>query len=185
MELYHFSLTLAGVTSDTEGLEDALFTSGCDDGLICFYGKSVYLEFDRKSENFTKAVLSAISDIESGDSGATVISVDANLVGLSDIAELSHMSRQAIAMLKDGTRGPGDFPSPVQRIKGASPLWRWADVAEWLHQKGKLSAELAANARQLDLINIALQLRETKQPQIIEQYTTILTNPRKLAGFCH
>ncbi len=185
MQLYHFSLTLGGVTSDTPGLEDALFASGCDDGLVCFYGKSAYVEFDRESETFAKAVLSAINDIESGDSGAVAISVDANLVGLSDIAELSNMSRQAVAMLKDGTRGPGDFPSPIQRIKGISPLWRWADVAEWLHEKGKLSAELAANARQLDFINIALQLRETKQRQVIEQYSTMLANPRELAKFCH
>jgi len=185
MQLYHFSLTLTGVTSETPGLEDALFASGCNDGLVCFYGKSVYVEFDRKSDNFAKAVLSAVNDIESGDSGATVLSVDANLVGLSDIAELSNMSRQAIAMLKDGTRGPGDFPSPIQRIKGISPLWRWADVAEWLHEKGKLNAELADNARQLDLINIALQLRETKERQLIECYSAMLANPRKLAEFSH
>ncbi len=184
MNTYHFSLTLAGVTADTSGLEDAFFASGCDDALVCFYGKSVYLEFDRASENFTKAVLSAINDIESGDTGAIVLSVDANLVGLSDIAELTHMSRQAIAMLKDGTRGPGDFPSPIQRIKGFSPLWRWADVARWLHNKGKLSAELAANAQQLDIINVALQLRETKQRQVIEHYSVILANPQQLAEFC-
>ncbi|QWA10904.1 DNA-binding protein [Sodalis ligni] len=185
MQHYHFSLTLAGVTSETPELEDSLFASGCDDGLVCFYGKSVYVEFDRESENFAKAVLSAINDIESGGSGATVNSVDANLVGLSDIAGLSNMSRQAIAMLKDGTRGPADFPSPVQRLKGISPLWRWADVAEWLHEKGKLSSDLAANARQLEIINIALQLRETKQRQIIECYSSLLANPLKLAEFCH
>lgn len=184
MELYHFSLTLAGVTADTPGLEDALFVSGCNDALLCFYGKSVYLEFDRESESFAKAVLSAINDIESGDAGATVISVDANLVGLSDIAELSGMSRQAIAMLKDGTRGPGDFPSPIQRITGVSPLWRWADVADWLHNKGKLAAELADNARQLDIINIALQLRETKQRDVVALYETMLASPQRLAAFC-
>ncbi len=48
MALYNFTLTLSGVTADTENLEDALFAGGCDDALLCFYGKSVYLEFDRK-----------------------------------------------------------------------------------------------------------------------------------------
>ncbi len=185
MTLYNFALTLSGVTSDTKGLEDALFESGCDDALVCFYGKSVYLEFDRESETFFQAIFSAIRDIESAPLGAKVISVDANLVGLSDIAELSDMSRQAIAMLKDGTRGSGDFPGPVQRIKGISPLWRWADVAEWLSEKGKLNAEIAANARQLDIINIALQLRETTQRDSIEHYLDLLEKPQQLADFCH
>lgn len=177
MALYNFTLTLAGVTADTQGLEDRLFESGCNDALVCFYGKSVYLEFDRNSDSFSQAVLSAIGDIESADLGAKVISVDADLVGLSDIAELSDMSRQAIAMLKDGTRGAGDFPSPVQRIKGVSPLWRWADVAEWLAAKGKLHPDIAVNARQLDVINLALQLRETQERKKIAECLAILETP--------
>ncbi len=185
MDLYNFALTLTGVTADTKGLEDALFNSGCDDALVCFYGKSVYLEFDRESDSFCQAVFSAIRDIESSPLGAKVASVDANLVGLSDIAALSDMSRQAVAMLKDGTRGSGDFPGPVQRIKGISPLWRWADVAEWLSAKGKLDAKLAANARQLDVINLALQLRETTERDSITRYLAMLEHPRQLADFCH
>ncbi len=139
MTLYHFALTLGGVTADTAGLEDALYAAGCDDALICFYGKAVYLEFDRESDNFAHAICSAISDIESATISAKVISVDSSLVGLSDIAELTELSRQAIAMLKDGTRGPGGFPSPIQRLGGASPLWRWADVAAWPDFLQKLS----------------------------------------------
>jgi hypothetical protein len=53
MSPYNFSLTLAGVTSETVSLEDALYVSGCDDALICFYGKTVYLEFDRESNSFS------------------------------------------------------------------------------------------------------------------------------------
>ncbi|NDL65130.1 helix-turn-helix transcriptional regulator [Acerihabitans arboris] len=174
MALYNFALTLSGVTADTKGLEDRLFESGCDDALVCFYGKSVYLEFDRDSESFAQAALSAIGDIESAELGAKVVSVDADLVGLSDIAELSDMSRQAVAMLKDGTRGSGDFPSPVQRIKGVSPLWRWADVAEWLAATGRLHPDIAVNARQLDIINMALQLRESQQRNQIADYLNIL-----------
>mgnify|MGYP001112674886 FL=1 len=74
MTLFHFSLTLDGVTADTTGLEDALHSAGCDDALICFYGKTVYLEFDRESDNFAHAICSAISDIESANIGAKVIS---------------------------------------------------------------------------------------------------------------
>jgi len=72
MPLYNFTLTLSGVTSDTTGLEEALFTAGCDDALVCFYGTAVYLEFDRESEGLTQAVLSAIHDVESAGLNARV-----------------------------------------------------------------------------------------------------------------
>nr|WP_232487360.1 hypothetical protein [Pectobacterium parmentieri] len=131
MTTYHFSLTLSGVSADTAGLEDALF-SGCDDALVCFYGSAVYLEFDRESPHFSTAVISAIHDIEPAGIQAKVHSVDAAWVGISDIAALSTLSRQAIALLKDGKRGAGNFPSPVQRLRGTSPLWEWSDVTDWL-----------------------------------------------------
>jgi predicted DNA-binding transcriptional regulator AlpA len=174
MAVYNFSLTLAGVSSKTPGLEDALYVSGCDDGLICYYGKSVYVEFDRESDSFANAILSAISDIETAGIGAQVMSVDSYLVGLSDIAQLTGLSRQAIAMLKDGTRGSGDFPSPLQRLKGSSPLWSWCSVAAWLAEKGKMGQELADNAQCLENINLALQLRASKQRVQIEHFFTLL-----------
>ncbi|STW80162.1 DNA-binding protein [Klebsiella michiganensis] len=55
-----------------------------------------------------QAILSAIADIESASAlNARVESVDSALVGLSDIAELTGLTRQAIALLKDGARGSG------------------------------------------------------------------------------
>ena len=174
MALYNFSLTLSGVTSQTPGLEDALYASGCDDGLICFYGKAVYVEFDRESDSFANAILGAIKNIESAGLDAQVMAVDSHLVGLSDIAALTGMSRQAIAMLKDGTRGSGDFPSPIQRLKGSSPLWRWHSVAAWLASKGKMGQALAENAQYLENINLALQLRASNQRSQIDSYVTLL-----------
>ncbi|WP_145590048.1 DNA-binding protein [Yersinia aleksiciae] len=184
MQFYHFSLMLAGVTAETAGLKDSLFSHGCDDALICFYGKSVYLEFDRQSGSISHAVLSAINNIESANLGATVIAVDAHYVGLSDIASLSHMSRQAVAMLKDGTRGPGDFPAPIQRLNGSSPLWNWASVAEWLSQHGKLDAQMAHCAQILADINLALQLRAAKDRNNVNHYLSLLEHPTQLAEFC-
>lgn len=159
MALYNFTLTLSGVTCETEGLEDALYKSGCDDALICAYGNSVYLTFDREAESLDVAIASAVDNIESAGIGAIVESVDSALVGLSDIAEITHMSRQAIAMLKDGTRGSGDFPCPIQRINGQSPLWDWGDVADWLSTNGRLKQdnELVINARVLSKWNLVLR----------------------------
>ena len=64
MELYNFTLTLSGVRMDTEGLADALYTHGCDDALICYYGNSVYVEFDREAESLDQAIRTAIYNIE-------------------------------------------------------------------------------------------------------------------------
>lgn len=181
MALYNFTLTLSGVTNEVEGLEDALYESGCADALLCAYGNSVYVEFDREADSLDEAIASAVQNIESAGIGARVESVDSALVGLSDIAEITKMSRQAIAMLKDGTRGSGDFPCPVQRIKGQSPLWDWASVAEWLQKNGRLTAdsELASNARVLSKWNLALRTGASKDFAEVESIAAALIERRR------
>lgn len=178
MEHYNFTLTLSNVHADTEGLADALYAHGCDDALICYYGNAVYLEFDRKAASLDSAIESAIINIETAGTGAVVESVDSVLVGLSDIAGLSGLSRQAITLLKDGARGKGDFPCPVQRISGQSPLWDWSDVAKWLADCGRLDNKepqirkmLVNNARTLSKWNLALRLRAFGDVDAVETIT--------------
>jgi len=181
MALFNFTLTLSGVTYETEGLEDALYESGCDDALICAYGNSIYVEFDREADSLDEAIASAVENIEAAGIGAVVASVDSALVGLSDIAEITQMSRQAIAMLKDGTRGSGDFPCPIQRIKGQSPLWDWADVAEWLLKNGRLKegSELVVNARVLSKWNLALRSSASRDFKEVESIAASLIERRR------
>ncbi|MGA5655197.1 DNA-binding protein [Rahnella contaminans] len=182
MAPFNFTLTLSGVTSDTEKLEDALFESGCDDALISFYGTSVYLEFDRESTSFAKALLTAIRDIESAGLNARVESVDSALVGLSDIAELTGLTRQSVALLKDGSRGSRNFPNPVQRLKGNSPLWRWKSVVDWLVAEGRLPAgdHRVEGSRILENINLALQLRSSSEPKQVKQFARLLEHQNEM-----
>lgn len=186
MALHNFTLLLSGVSSDTVGLEDTLFEAGCDDALVCFYSKSVYLEFDREAETLDCAVASAIRAVEGAGINARVEAVDSTLVGLSDIAELSQLSRQAIALLKDGTRGKGDFPNPVQRITGQSPLWNWAEVAEWLVSSDRMSSDnpLVKNARNLDQWNLALRIRASRSLEKIEDKVNFLEHSEKVFVNC-
>lgn len=176
MSLYNFTLSLSGVTSETTGLEDALYKSGCDDALICFYGTAVYLEFDRESDALDNAVLSAIKHIESAGINARVESVDSALVGLSDIAELTGVSRQAISLLKEGSRGSKNFPAPIQRIKGNSPLWSWKTVSEWLARENRIPKDspLIHHANVLENINLALQLRSSREMPKLKKYRQLL-----------
>ncbi|MGI9276744.1 MAG: hypothetical protein ACR2PT_18105 [Endozoicomonas sp.] len=168
MKIFHFSLVLTEVGVTTPGLEDALFEVGCDDALVCFYNQSAYLVFDREAESLREAVASAVADVESSSCGARVVSVDAgDLVGLSDIAELSGLTRQAVALLKDGKRGGGQFPAPVLRLEGRQPLWKWSQVAQWLVEQGRVGAELAENALVVDEFNQALELRNSGRMESI------------------
>ena len=84
-------------------------------------------------------------------------------------------------MLKDGTRGSGDFPCPVQRIRGQSPLWDWADVAEWLLRNGRLKegSELVKNARVLSKWNLALRASASKDFTEVESIAAALTKRRR------
>lgn len=173
MPLFNFIVTLSGVNATTDGLEDALYAAGCHDALICFYGTAVYLEFDRESTSLESAVLTAIRDIESAPSlNARVESIDSTLVGLSDIAGLTGLSRQAVALLKEGARGTGNFPGPVQRVKGNSPLWRWRTIVDWLVQEARISADspLVEHAQVIDNLNLALQLRTSQESQVVLNY---------------
>ncbi|MCS6175377.1 hypothetical protein [Shewanella baltica] len=179
MKTFSFSLVLDGVNSNTPHLEDALFEAGCDDALVCFYGNTVYLEFDREAESFHSAILSAIKAIENSGIGAKVISVDAgDYVGISDISTLSSITKQSIALLKDGKRGAGNFPNPVLRLTSQQPLWRWGDVANWLANNHKIDNELARNAETVEAFNLALELREPRKCDEILTLTHALQNQR-------
>lgn len=163
-KLYQFTLVLDGVDEKTPGLEDALFESGCDDALINYKNAAVYLDFDREDDNLEHAIISAIRDIESANIGATIISAaPEHLVSLSDIAERVSMTRQAVSLLMQGTRGKGGFPTPILKISNKSPLWRWSTVAEWFYQQGKISNyDVIDSANILEDINGALELRNKK-----------------------
>ncbi|WP_411512064.1 helix-turn-helix transcriptional regulator [Escherichia coli] len=161
---------------------DASHCLSCDDALICYYGNSVYVEFDREAKSLDEAIESAIPDFETAGIGAVVESVGSTLVGLSDIAQLSGLTRQAITLLKDGLRGKGDFPCPVQRISGQSPLWDWAEVAKWLNDCGRLDSkdekareELVRNARTLSTWNLALRMKEMGETHGVERVTRSLS----------
>jgi hypothetical protein len=162
MNYYEFSLVLSGVTYSTPDLDDMLFEAGCDDGLVCAYNETVYVTFTRESLSYKAAVLSAIKDVESVPL-VTVMSVDAgDHVGLSDIAELSNASRQSIQLFKDGKRGKGNFPNPIERLQCKQPLWRWSQVAQWLAEQGKIDQEICDNALVTEAFNQALEARQSK-----------------------
>ncbi|MDF1757330.1 MAG: hypothetical protein P1U74_03435 [Legionellaceae bacterium] len=160
-KVYQFTLVLDGVDDETPNLEDALFKSGCDDALINYKNGTVYLDFDRESDNLEHAIISAIKAVESTDLGVKIISVaPEHLVSLSDIAERVSISRQSVSLFVLGERGTKDFPKPVLKIANKSPLWRWSSVAEWFYQQKKIKDyDVIDCANVIEDINAALDSR--------------------------
>ncbi len=49
------------------------------------------------------------------------------------------------------------FPAPKARVTTSSPLWDWADVAEWLFRHGRISKEEALEAGVVSAANELLE----------------------------
>lgn len=92
-----------------------------------------WIGFETESDTFLEAVLRAVGDIVG--SGFEPIVVEDELVSLADIAARTGRTRQGVALLAGGKRGPGGFPPPATG-NVRSPLWHWADVAGWFEQSG-------------------------------------------------
>jgi len=78
MDTYEFSLALTGVSMITPNIADLLYGAGCDDGLVCSYGDTVFITFDREAVDYRAAVNSAIKDAESAHVDVKATYIDNN-----------------------------------------------------------------------------------------------------------
>ncbi len=155
MKTHEFSIIASGLDPEMEGHEDRFFEEGCDDATLSFQKGVIIAEFAREAVSFSKAVASAYEDILK--TGAKVERVEPDyLVSLSDIAERSGLTRQAISLYTKAERGSG-FPNPVARVTSNSPLWDWLEVTEWLHAQSRIDHEAVVNARIVKAANRFLE----------------------------
>ena len=142
-KIYNFTLILSGVNEKTDRLEDELFQAGCDDALINYRDNAVFLDFDRESSSFEKAVISAIKNVESTHLNIKVTGVAPDdYVSESEMAKRLNLKRQTISLwVKGNRRSKQPFPTPVMKLTEKSPLWRWYEVTKWLHLQKKISLE--------------------------------------------
>ncbi|MEO7195043.1 MAG: hypothetical protein ABIZ05_09490 [Pseudonocardiaceae bacterium] len=144
MTEWTFRLTLQGIELTDEQL-DTLYEAGCDDGSFSVEPDGTVLGFfDREAPTEQDAVTSAILDVERAAIGARVlrVQVDDDWLTASEIAGRVGRSRQSVALLARGERGPGDFPAPVASRRSSNPLWRWSEVEAWFerYEPGALPA---------------------------------------------
>ena len=101
----------------------------------------------------------------------------------SRLAAATALVAIAAALPGEGTRGNGNFPCPVQRIKGQSPLWDWSEVAAWLEESGRVKAgsDLAKNARTLSKWNLILRTAASRDFEEVESMAHMLIERRRCA----
>lgn len=164
---YSFTLVLKNVNENTNGLEDSLFETGCDDALINFKNGAVYLEFDREASSLEEAVISAIQDVQSSTIDAEVASVAPdNLVTESEIAKRLKKSRQAVSLWIKGERRQF-FPHPIMRLTEKSPLWSWSEVVTWFYENKIIDDQkIVKNALFFANINAVLEERNSRSKKV-------------------
>jgi len=145
MKTHEFTIVASGLDPEADGYEDRFFEAGCDDATLSFQKGVIIAEFARKAVSFSKAVANAYEDMLK--TGVKIERVEPDyLVSLSDIAERSGLTRQAISLYTKAERG-SSFPNPVARVTSNSPLWDWLEVTEWLHALSKIDREAVVEAR--------------------------------------
>lgn len=180
MKKYSFDIVVGGkkITTDDDlfDVSDALYEAGCSDAHPAAYNGTLYVNFTRKGESYEQAVMSAISDIESVE-GLVCLSVDiGDLVSLSDAAELAGTTKATLSRYSKGSRGKGDFPTPILRVDSSRPLWAWSDVAEWLAKNNAVDNELVEQAQVTGSINTALSIRHANSMGAVSNYLDALNN---------
>lgn len=153
MKTFEFTIIASGFQID-EPFEDALFQAGCDDATLSVQKGVLIAEFAREAVSFSRAVASACQNVH--EAGFRVERVEPDhLVSLSEIAERSKLSRQAISLYAKGDRGDG-FPPPAAKVTSKHPLWDWHEVTEWLCKKSYIGIEEVVQARIVKEANVHL-----------------------------
>ncbi len=158
MTMFEFTIIASGLDPQAEDYEGRLWEAGCDDATISFQNGRTIADFAREAKALKEALASAIADMRKA--GATVERIEPDpLVSLSDMAERAGMTRSAMTNYAKGYRQSG-FPAPRVKVTSGSPLWDWAEVAAWLCEHGRLSAETVEAAAAISAANERLPAKE-------------------------
>jgi predicted DNA-binding transcriptional regulator AlpA len=156
---YIFTLKyqLAEPAQDFDILVERLGEAGCDDGLVGIgLPGRIAIEFTREADSAGAALRSALADVRRAIPATTLIEATPDLVGLSDIAAVLGVSRQAVRKLMLAHAG---FPVPLH--EGSSSIWHLAEVLGWLEERGShaIDAVLLETARAAQQVNLAKEAR--------------------------
>lgn len=155
---YIFTLKyqLADHDSDLDALVERLGAAGCDDALVGVgqLGR-LALEFSREADSAEEAVRTALADVKNAVPSARLIEASPDLVGLTDVADIVGISRQAMRKLMVVHRGA--FPLPVH--EGSASIWHLAEVLDWLKARGGYQIDTGI----LEIAQVALEVNIAKE----------------------
>lgn len=155
---YTFTLKyqLAEHESDPDVLVERLGGAGCDDALVGIGQPGrLALEFTREAKSAKAAVRSALADVKRAIPSAKLVEAVPDFVGLTDVAELVGVSRQAMRKLM--LSHAATFPAPVH--EGSASIWHLAEVLGWLEEKGGYALE----RKMLETARAALEVNLAKE----------------------
>lgn len=155
---YVFTLKyqLADHDSDLDAIVERLGAAGCDDALVGVGQPGrLALEFSREADNAREAVRTALADVKNAVPAARLIEASPDLVGLTDVADIVGVSRQAMRKLMVAHRGV--FPMPVH--EGSASIWHLAEVLDWLKARGGYQIDTGI----LEVARVALEVNITKE----------------------
>lgn len=155
---YVFTLKyqLADSDSDLDALVERLGAAGCDDALVGVGQPGrLALEFSREAGSAEEAVHSALVDVKKAIPSARLIEASPDLVGLTDVADVVGVSRQAMRKLMLTHRAT--FPVPVH--EGSASIWHLAEVLDWLMTRGGYQIDVAV----LETAKVALEVNIAKE----------------------
>jgi len=141
---------------DPDALVERLGAAGCDDALVGVGQPGrLALEFSREAHSAVEAVRTALADVKSAVPTARLIEASPDLVGLTDVANVVGISRQAMRKLMLAHRST--FPMPVH--EGNASIWHLAEVLDWLLARGGYQIDVGI----LEIAQVALEVNITKE----------------------
>ena len=142
--------------NDPDALVERLGEAGCDDALVGIGQPGrLALEFTREAESAQVAVRSALADVKRAIPSAKLVEAVPDFVGLTDVAEMVGVSRQAMRKLM--LSHAATFPAPVH--EGSASIWHLAEVLGWLEEKGGYALE----RKMLETARAALEVNLTRE----------------------
>ena len=161
MKQYEFTLkfVLPSPGADMDAFVERLGAAGCDDAAVGIGQRGrIALSFTRAADSAEKAVLGGISDVRRAIPEASLMEASPDLVGLTDVAELLHVSRQNVRKLI--LTADAVVPAPVH--EGRPTIWRLAKVLQWLQEQKnhQVDEDLIALARTTMQVNLAVEQRD-------------------------
>lgn len=134
MTEFEFLFVVDGVSVDDD--QATAILTGDFDGVLSSNRGRIRYAVSGSGTDSADAASRLVSRLTAALPALQVCHLDADLVGIPDIAERTGHSRQNVLQWVNGERnGSRPFPTP-EGTAGRSLIWRWAEVNDWLTPLG-------------------------------------------------